>query len=231
MSWLLHQSSYQKKSCNQIIVLDEGDFDIIYAKESIMTRYKISKKFKEIFFGISDRFCDKRITHVVTDSLTAREIMPEKIIPIKQKGPTKFIDLGANGVIIITSPLSENGNSKYKNQEIEILNKLICANKNLNFYIRQHYRESKEKYNELYKYKNCCSLNESIDIPLSDIEIKGYNAIGFHSSALNSPGLIVTKKYSLSGLVDSKHSLAVVPSLAKKYEVLSDYNLTIPSSN
>jgi hypothetical protein len=38
-------------TCKEIIVLDEGDFDVIFAKEGVLSRYKWASQFKKIISG------------------------------------------------------------------------------------------------------------------------------------------------------------------------------------
>lgn len=215
----------KKKECKEIIVLDEGDFDVILSKESVLNRYKTASKVKKFLFGFTGRFQDPRVMGVVTESSFAKQMMADKIIPVIYKGYIGKIRLGSNSVIVITSPLSENKNSKYHGQEIDILTDLIKRNKEFDFYIRTHYRERDGKYQSLIKYSNCSYLEEYSEAPISDLKIQATYAIGFHSSALSSPGLVVDKTLSLSGFVGSNHSRAVLETLSSKYALLDDFVL------
>ena len=215
----------KNRECREIIVLDEGDFDVIFSKESVLKRYKIASTLKDLLFGLKERLKDPRITGVVTESSVVHKLIPDKIIPVTHRDYMGEIKLGDNSVIVITSPLSENKNSSYDGQELDILKKLIKTNPSFHFYIRSHYRESERKYKVLLKHSNCSYLEEYSEAPISDLEIKATYAIGFHSSALSSSGLIVDRKLSLSGFVNSEHSLAILLTLSTKYDLLDDFVL------
>ncbi len=120
-------------------------------------------------------------------------------------------------VLIITSPLTENGNARYVNQEIDILDKLLKQNPHKSFILKPHYREIYNlKYSDLIKqYENVQMIDEQyLDLPVQELPVLWREVIGFHSTALDYFLCFeCIKVYTLSGIVESQHSRAVMRSL------------------
>lgn len=211
-SWYLSR----KKTTKEIIVIDEGNFDVIFAKENYMPRYRISLILKKIILQIKDRLTDPRISKIVTTSDIVRKKYPRKIVIPKLSKFTKEIRLPPNSVLLLTSPLSENNNSQFQFQEISIIEEFIRSNIDKTVYIRKHYRESFDKYGVFEKYEHVKILRQYSDIPIDNIKIYVDKIIGFHSTALFADNIECKTRYTLSSLVDSKHSISVLPILKDK---------------
>ena len=132
-------------------------------------------------------------------------------------------------IFLITSPLTENGNGRFSNQEVVLLREFIELNPERTFILKPHYRENFEKkYESLFALKNCTLIDqEFLEIPCNNLEFGNSIVVGFHSSALVE---LVEKKLhsdvcSLSGFVGSSHSTVMIKSLNKKIQILSELKL------
>lgn len=92
-------------------------------------------------------------------------------------------------ILIATSPLTENGHCA-DNCEVDIIKDVCKKNSSLRIILKLHYRDSREKYNEiLNKYKNVSILPDSLNVlPYQIIhsEINPKSIYAFHSSILFS---------------------------------------------
>jgi hypothetical protein len=212
-----------RSKLREIIVIDEGDFDIILAKEKQMTRYSYSFAFKNLILGIRPRLTDERISSIITASKVVYREFPDKVIkPIASK-VRHSLELSKKSVLILSSPLSENHNSLFWGQENQILRKVILQNPDLTFFLRTHYREAEDKYDDLNDLKNFQRFRAFSDEPFDNLDVSCEYVVGFHSSALFSNHLRCKKVISLSAHVGSLHSKSILNQLAeRKIEILKE---------
>lgn len=215
------------KKCKEIVVLDEGDFDIIFSKESKLLRYRIVVKLKALFLGLKPRLSDERISTIVSGAKIAKNLHPHKVIvPQVQLGQHR-LHLGGKSILFLTSPLTENSNSLYNLQEIDILKRFAKENSDYKIYVRTHYREHENKYRELKEIKNVEILTAHSSVPIENINIVCEYTVGFHSTALLSENIKTDGRFSLSGLLNSQHALSILKQLEQKNLVLLN-NFKVP---
>lgn len=220
----------------EIWVCDEGNVKLNRQKEADIYSYR--KKFlikKILTLGlIKNRYSNRKITHVYTyypeviESILNQHNINNNVI-INDLTHLELIrgDKKDRGrTLIVTSPLSENGNSKYPLQEIKILEKLIKSNGSHTFVLKPHYRENLDKYTELIqRYSNISMISENqVPKPINEISEAFKIIVGFHSTALDyfvrEPSC---KIISLSGFVKTQHSSHVTRQLHPKVTIAQSY--------
>ena len=212
-----------RSKLREIIVVDEGDFDIILAKESQMTRYSYSFALKNLVLGIRPRLTDERISSIITASEVAYRKFPHKVIKPLASKIRHSVELPKKSVLILSSPLSENNNSLFWGQENQILRKVIIQNPDLTFFLRTHYREAEDKYDDLNDLKNFRKFRAFSDEPFDNLDVSCEYVVGFHSSALFSNHLKCKKVISLSAHVGSLHSKSILNQLGqRKIKILQE---------
>ena len=216
----------------EIWVCDEGNIEINHHKEINLTKYKIKFLLKFIIsLGvIKRRYKDNKISRIYTLYPNfIKKIIKDKnvrIIKLQKniRNPKSEISLNHENILIITSPLTENGNAKYEGQEIDILSGLFEQNPKKIFTIKPHYREKYEfKYLKLIKqYDNVNMIDaEYVSLPIQELPVLWGEVIGFHSTALDYflclGGIRIS---TLSGIVDSQHSNAVLQSIDSRVKII-----------
>ena len=220
---------------NNGIIIDEGFLKGAVLKESVLLRYNIKRFIRSIVtLSIRQRFQSIKFNKLITyDKKYFKSFLPQRwnVLDIKNyliSGKEFVINsyYNQNTVFLITSPLTENNNSLYEWQEVDLLYNLFSKNKSLNFVIKPHYRENFNlKYKDLLTQSNVELINtELISVPIQEIDFKSFFVLGFHSSALQHLHLIGNPNvFTLSNLVNSKHSKIIFQSLKESLCYLKNY--------
>jgi len=222
-----------------VTLIDEGALEQLILRERA-SRISISYQLKKIFLGCRSRGSHKKISKLIVhepaqplweEYRSTREIVDgAKLMNLAIENILKKIPAlkSKKMLVIATSPITENGNGRYKNQEIDIITCLLNNNPKMHFVLKTHYREETEKYvgivNEFQNLEFMeCVLNElPIQIIFSQIEY----LIGFHSSVITQFGnLFPCKALSLSRLVGSEHSQKFVMTSPKGVKFLQNSKL------
>ena len=202
-----------------ITLIDEGALQQLILRERAMPSSPV-EVLKQFFLGSYQRGKHPKIATLIVHE--PKNNLWRDYGNKKVKNASRFANLGLqqipikerrenfrNKIVIATSPLTENGNSSYANQEKDIINKIVETNPKKNFVLKTHYRENEDKYEIIVKNNsNLTLMNEALDeLPIqlffSDIEI----ILGFHSSAVTQFGSkFPGNAFSMSGFVMSNHS-------------------------
>ena len=218
---ILFLLSLKLVNISEVTLIDEGALEQLILRERATSR-KILEILKYVFFGCSKRGKHRKIKSIIAYDPTSpiwQDFRKERKVingkNIANLGLKYFSNLEKkenfkNKIVIATSPLSENNNSKYKNQETEIIDKFVKSNSDKKFILKTHYRENKRKYDELvgmnanlqYFQQDLDSLPMQVFFP--DIE----KLVGFHSSVVTQfGGAYPGKALSLSNFVGSPHAV------------------------
>jgi len=172
--------------------------------EKIINRYNFKKSFIELnsllnkfFIEFSDYF----------------NIINSNLLP-KYNSEEDYI-------FIVTSPLTTNGYTEYKNQEVDIIDQFITkylksSNKKINLFLKIHYRENEEKYYYLLKkYSNILFINNKISFQSIAFIYPKYSVICFHTSAVFTLSFIknIEKIYCLCPLIKTSSMGIILKSL------------------
>ena len=221
------------------IIVDEGFLKGAVLKEEVLTRYNIKLFLRVLLtFSLRKRFKSSNFNTLITynpdyfigilnnnwNVIHINNVLTEK----ESLTISSFYD--DSFIFILTSPLTENHNSRYTNQEIDILKSLVTLNQEFRFVIKPHYRENYDKkYEELLQLSNIEFIRKDlISVPVQNINFESHFVVGFHSSALKHIFLGGNNNvFTLSNFVNSKHSRSIFNSLTedlchfKKYEDFS----------
>lgn len=229
---------------NSMVLLDEGALSQILFREKAINLE--SFRYRSLIDRILGRYprCEHpKTSYILTEDsslINNVDFSADKIISIKSFVSYSLrylysgLDLKVNDLsssfLLVTSPLTENGNNG-NSSELEIIDKLLRYNPNETFYWSRHYRESQNKYDEIFmKYNNFIRLDDSISYLPGQIIANSFQClIGFHSSLLVHTAKNKKKVFSLSSLVDSQHARLFVDSSPENIEFLYAYE--IPNSN
>ncbi len=123
-------------------------------------------------------------------------------------------------IFIITSPLTTNGYSEYKNQEVDIITEFIktyrrISDKKINFFLKLHYRENENKYKKLITSEKLKVITNKIAFQSIAFIYPNYKVVCFHTSAVFSLSFIknIEKIYCLCPLVKTKSMDIILKSL------------------
>lgn len=220
-------------------IFDEGFLRGTVALEKTSLKQKVKKVLRDFLnFRKKSRFDNPIYATLYSNDVTffKHHLLhkPVNTLPIKRYlkeiAPVKLEDFyNLNEVIfLITSPLTENGNAKFHNQELVLLKKFVRVNSDKTFILKPHYRENYEtKYKSLFDFKNCNLIElPLLKAPCNEIAFGRAKVVGFHSSALVE---LIEKNhsevYSLSKFVGSSHSKVILESLNKKIQILNEMKL------
>ena len=201
-------------------VIDEGALELVQARGQLGGVRGIRKKFPEL-----------KVWALRPEKLDLDQLKEVPVESVKKASDTfmaaintsefvkQLTDLENCDVLILTSPVSENGNSVYINQEVQIIEQILNLNPSTRFVLKSHYREGPKKYKHLsQKFKNI-TLNDNANtrhIPIQFFLGKVDKVIGFHSSALFDENLgNNTTVISLSNIVGSKHARIAMSAFPK----------------
>ncbi len=123
-------------------------------------------------------------------------------------------------IFIITSPLTTNGYSAYKNQEVDIIQEFIQTyeeifDKKINFFLKLHYRETQNKYSKLFKNSKVKVITNKVAFQSIAFIYPNYKVVCFHTSAVFSLSFIknIEKIYCLCPMVKTKSMDIILKSL------------------
>ena len=203
-----------------VTLIDEG------ALEQLLLRERASKEtivqfLKGVVIGRAKRGRHKKIKAIIVhdpDRAIWMDFQPERKIVSAQTLAfsglerlsifEKHISL-KNKFVLVTSPLTENGNSKFKNQELKIIEKVLQNNQDKTFILKKHYRESSDKYDHLVqRYQNLEYMDAAYDdFPIQILFNNIEKMVGFHSSAVSQFGSKNPQNaISMSSLVGTLHA-------------------------
>lgn len=229
----------RNSKCESGILLDEGFLQGAVRKESAMLRYTFKhlmrvllnfsskKRFDNVVFKILYTRDMKFFENYIIDStFEIRDATPftisEKAVTLRDHFETETT------VFLLTSPLTENNNSKYPGQEIDLLENLVKRNSHKRFLLKPHYREDYfTKYERLRQLQNFGVMSgRFLNFSSQDLDFSGFSVVGFHSSALIDIARTgKTDVFSLSKLVGSQHSTSVLPALTDLIMITEDLKL------
>ena len=110
--------------------------------------------------------------------------------------------------LLLTSPLTENGNAARRGQELDLVQTLVERNPGIDFVLKRHYREADDKYASLRALENFEDFDEAhAALPIQVVPLRFARVIGLHSSALlafEQRG--ATEVLSLSNHVGTQHA-------------------------
>ena len=219
----------RRKRYRRLGILDEGMLRNVVAKERVMTRYHRKRRVrKTLMVGGDVRFKNRKITDAVLfspedSSFERLRSMPVSILDAAALMSKYDAELGAiferevtesllefpredQRCLLLTSPLSENRNSAYFGQELDIIRQLLTNNPSTTFFLKLHYREEKKKYDELIReFNNLAYPVHLQDVPAQYLSSSFELVCGFHSSALEH-ALGKSIVFTLSEHVKSQHS-------------------------
>jgi len=226
----------------EVWVCDEGNIDMLVLKDAGLRQYRIKFFIKKVLtFGfLKERFSHPKITRFYT----LNETSAKKILGSIKNNSTKVVDVlklekdrgissysTVNEIWLLTSPLTENGNSRYHWQEIDVLAELVSANPRFRFVIKPHYREDyKKKYTDLVnKFDNLKFINpDELEKGVQNINYLPLAVIGFHSTALDFYARLGNiAVFTLSKFVGSQHSSLFLMSKNPLIMELTSYELNV----
>ena len=110
--------------------------------------------------------------------------------------------------LLLTSPLTENGNAARRGQELDLVRTLVERNPGVDFVLKRHYREADDKYESLRALENFEDFDEAhAALPIQVVPLRFARVIGFHSSALLAfEQRSATEVMSLSNHVGTQHA-------------------------
>ena len=196
---------------DEISILDEGAIEFVEARGHLGRLNKLAQNHYQITLWSFNpkNFPINKYPKVKLRSLYewASSYFTNSILLSAISSDIKFTP---NSVLVLTSPVSENGNSRYMGQEVEILEEVIKQNPRFNFILKMHYREIKNKYDLVVsQHQNVTLLNshKHRNIPIQMLFGNIRMICGFHTSALFHIADHNRKKVvSLTRLVGSSHS-------------------------
>lgn len=110
-------------------------------------------------------------------------------------------------IVYIGSPITENGWSNYKDEEVQLLQKFLLANEKSSSFkliIKPHYRERIHKYQSILDNYNSFVASGQLPFQCITPYISVKCLIGFHSSALLSYFPIQPPIYSLTSNINTR---------------------------
>lgn len=203
-----------------VTLIDEGALEQLILRERVSSRGPVYYV-KKILLSCRSRGNHKKISklivhepsqplwdefrtnHEILDGANLMDLALKNIFTNIPKAKLK------NKFVIATSPLTENGNSTYENQEKDIIQNLLNNNPETFFILKTHYREMSDKYIDLIsRYKNIELMEQVLnELPIQILFSEIENLIGFHSSVVTQFGnFFPGKAHSLSDFVGSDHS-------------------------
>jgi hypothetical protein len=222
-----------------VTLIDEGALAELIIREKFSVT-KFGGKFKRVFLGCRKRGLHPKIANMIVND-PSHLLWDEFRATKKISNGDIFVNLAldslsslainkqvGNSTIIATSPLTENKNSSFENQELRIIIKLLESNPHKNFVLKMHYREILEKYKTiLSNYKNVELIDSLLnELPLQLLFQKFEYLIGFHSSVVTQYGILFPgKALSLSGMVGSEHAQQFVMTKPSGVVFLDEYSL------
>ena len=204
-----------------LCVMDEGAIELVEARGHLHKLHKLANKGFAIDLWLyhADKFPREKYHPIAVHSLydAAQPYFNNATL----LGAVKTnLQLDTKTVLFLTSPVTENGNARYKGQEIEIITQVIKQNKHRHFLLKMHYREDNRKYQALaYEYDNITVIDnqQHRNMPIQMLLGAVSMVCGFHTSVLFHAADDPAKQViSLSGLVGSAHSKIAVATLPDK---------------
>lgn len=207
----------------RVPVLDEGALAQILFREKEDSGGK-TRRWVDRFLGRYERLQNPKTNFVLSEDPRLKEEVP--LLPIinincmVEKALHQLAEINRfeikgfkSSLLLVTSPLTENGNVGSES-ELIIIKRVLLNNPGIDFYWSRHYRESAQKYDSLFaEFNNLRRLPNIFEsLPGQIYSHLFIGLVGFHSSLLLQAARGNTRVYSLSQLVDSAHAAAFVKS-------------------
>ncbi|MAI14366.1 MAG: hypothetical protein CMM15_10140 [Rhodospirillaceae bacterium] len=222
-----------------VTLIDEGALEQLIIRERLSSA-RLIEKLKWFLLGRHMRGMHPKITNIIVND-PQRPIWEEFRVNKKISHSTPLVKIALdclfasqtktsfnNAVILATSPLTENKNSSFADQELSMISDLLENNSTKNFILKMHYREHPKKYKKIIdKYKNISLMNSPFnELPLQLLFSEIDKLIGFHSSVVTQFGTMFPgKAFSLSGMVESSHSKRFVLTKPNGVNFIASYKI------